>query len=745
MSSPNTAYSFEVNNNITFANPVSYVSLYISTPFDYNMQVVAYTSTDLVINRVDVDTAVINQLIEFDASSGVIHRISITGDTGFNTYWAIDDLFYLEYIPTIDRTITFDDFEEGLIEDSYPGLIFSPGYLTINTSLDVYYPPESGDKIAYSLEINNWFIFEMPVQKVGFFISTAIIDYEIVLTAYTDQTIIIEEIPIIADTPNQYVEFHSPLGRIHNISVSGQGGFPNHWGIDTLSFSVLNAPTPNLIDFEDLTDGTIVGGNYVGLTFTPGFYIWDSYGSPVWPPHSGINVIYTWELMPNITFSFSPDFVSFYISVSGDYNMQVQAYGESGVLLQKVDVNANTVNQYIVLRSLLGMIHRITFVGDIGFYNQWSMDDLSYVEHIPAENQLLTFDEITSGTYLGSLYGGVTFTSGYQAMNTSTNPWHPPVSGENIIFSDQENGNITFANPKSYVSFYVNAFSDYNVEVRLYDENDFLIQTVFILPDAIQQCVELYSVGGFIKRIQVIGDSGYQTFVSIDNLYFEDYKETFEFLLDFEDQLGIFVGAYPHVTFSGGFESWYSYGSTFYPPNSGNNVAFSHELEPSIAFSIPIMYTSFLISTPVDYGIEILAYSIGDQLIFNASVEPDSIDKLIEIYSDDSDISKIRINGTSGFNLYWTIDNLYYAANIYTYDLDGDGLSYYDEMLLGTDPLDWDSDDDGYSDGEEVAEGTDPNDPNDYPILVPEFGYISFSLFVPFLMVLGLLFKRRRK
>ena len=211
MSSPNTAYSFEVNNNITFANPVSYVSLYISTPFDYNMQVVAYTSTDLVINRVDVDTAVINQFIEFDVSSGVIHRISITGDSGFNTYWAIDDLFYLEYIPTIDRTITFDDFEEGLIEDSYPGLIFSPGYLTINTSLDVNYPPESGDIVAYSLEINNWFIFEMPVQKVGFFISTAIIDYEIVLTAYTDQTIIIEEIPIIANTPNQYVELMNIL------------------------------------------------------------------------------------------------------------------------------------------------------------------------------------------------------------------------------------------------------------------------------------------------------------------------------------------------------------------------------------------------------------------------------------------------------------------------------------------------------------------------------------------------------
>ncbi|MHA1593038.1 MAG: hypothetical protein ACTSUP_11300, partial [Candidatus Heimdallarchaeaceae archaeon] len=93
---------------------------------------------------------------------------------------------------------------------------------------------------------------------------------------------------------------------------------------------------------------------------------------------------------------------------------------------------------------------------------------------------------------------------------------------------------------------------------------------------------------------------------------------------------------------------------------------------------------------------------------------------------------------------HWTMDNLYYMTNIYTYDLDGDGLPYSEEIAGGTDPLDWDSDDDGYSDGEEVAEGTDPNNPLDYPIYVPEFGYLSLILFVPFIVVLGLLFRKRK-
>ncbi|MCG3227106.1 MAG: hypothetical protein H7645_09310, partial [Candidatus Heimdallarchaeota archaeon] len=458
------------------------------------------------------------------------------------------------------------------------------------------------------------------------------------------------------------------------------------------------------------------------------------------------NVIYTWELKPNITFTFPVDYISFYVNVNGDFNFQVQAYGKSGILLQKVDVSAYAKNQFVVLRSLLGMIHNITFVGDTGFNNQWTLDDLCYIEHTPGDNELLTFDEVATGTSVETLYGSVTFSTGFQTIDTTGNPNYPPQSGNNVIYSMTENGNITFANPKSYVSFYVCAGLGYNLQMLVYNEADILIQTFYIPDDSINQFVELYSVGGFIKRIQISGNPGYGNFLSIDTLYFEDYKETFEFLLDFEDQPEfIHLESYPHVIFSGGYEAWTSSGSPSYPPNSGVNVAYSHEIGPTITFTIPIMYVSFLISAPLDFSLDVLAFASDDSLIFKTSVEPASINKLVEIYSEDSEINKIRLNGTSGYEMFWSIDDLYYAANIFTYDLDGDGLPYYDEMLIGTDPLDPDTDGDGYTDGEEVNEGTDPTDPGDYPIPVPEFNSRTFILFAPFIAVLGLLFRRRRR
>jgi hypothetical protein len=315
-----------------------------------------------------------------------------------------------------------------------------------------------------------------------------------------------------------------------------------------------------------------------------------------------------------------------------------------------------------------------------------------------------------------------------------------------VIYSNEIANNITFDIPKAYVSFYICTVYDYDVQVEVYSVDDVLIQTFDVAPDTINQFVELYSVGGFIHRISISGSAGFEDYWTIDTLYFEEYKETFEFLLDFEDYPypNSYLDVYPHITFSAGYMSWNSYGNQYYPPNSGVHVAYSHELNPNMTFTIPIMYTSFYICAPADYSLDVLVYSSEDELIFKVSVEPDSIDKFVEIYSEDSEISRITFNGTVGYYNHWAIDNLYYMADIYTYDLDGDGLSYNEEMIYNTDPLDWDSDDDSFSDGEEIAEGTDPNDPLDYPIYVPEFGYLSFILFVPFIVVLGLLFRKRR-
>ncbi len=647
----------------------------------------------------------------------------------------------------LDVIIDFDDLGDLVtIGTHYTNLIFSPGYQSWNSTGSSSWPPESGENVAFSHEINNWFVFEIPIQKVGLFVSTGIAEHQMVVTAYTNHSVAVEEISVLANTPNQYIEFNSPLGRIYNITVSGLPSFFNQWTIDTISYSEFTSPAPNLIDFEDLANAAPVLENYAGISFTPGFLAWDASGSVLYPPHSGNMVIYTFEVNPNVTFSFPVEFVSFYACVGGDYYGQALAYSESGILLDRAYINADTPNQYITLRSRLGMIHNITVIGDAGFNNHWTMDDLCYIEYIPENYQLLEFDEVADQTHIGSIYDGITFTPGYATWNSTGNIYYPPVSLHNVLYTHEVSNNITFDNPIAYVSFYICAPSDYDIIVEVYNVDDVLIQVFGVAPDSLNSFVELYSAGGFIHRISISGSTGFETHWGMDNLYFEEFKESFEFLLDFEDRPlpNDFLDLYPHIIFTTDFTAYNTYGNPNYPPSSGYYVASSMVHNPNITFTIPIMYVNFYISAPLDYDLEVLAYSALDELIFKVSLEVPSINKLVEIYSEDSEISRITINGTLGYPGFWGIDNLYYAANIYTYDFDGDGLSHYEELTYGTDPSNPDTDGDGYSDGEEVAEGTDPLDPLDYPIAVPEFGHLAFILFVPFFFVLGLLFRKRR-
>jgi len=80
-----------------------------------------------------------------------------------------------------EAIIDFEDLgDSDPIGASYPGLDFSPGFSIWNSTGSTYYPPESGENVAVSHEVNNWFVFDIPIQKVGLFVSTAISDYNLV-------------------------------------------------------------------------------------------------------------------------------------------------------------------------------------------------------------------------------------------------------------------------------------------------------------------------------------------------------------------------------------------------------------------------------------------------------------------------------------------------------------------------------------------------------------------------------------
>ena len=80
-------------------------------------------------------------------------------------------------------------------------------------------------------------------------------------------------------------------------------------------------------------------------------------------------------------------------------------------------------------------------------------------------------------------------------------------------------------------------------------------------------------------------------------------------------------------------------------------------------------------------------------------------------------------------------------------DLDVDGLTNYEEYLLGTAPNRSDTDYDGYTDFEEIQAGTDPLDRTDYPdspLVLTESAYLPFISIVVVGLYASLILSRKQ-
>jgi hypothetical protein len=135
---------------------------------------------------------------------------------------------------------------------------------------------------------------------------------------------------------------------------------------------------------------------------------------------------------------------------------------------------------------------------------------------------------------------------------------------------------------------------------------------------------------------------------------------------------------YRGLNFSAGYYYWNSTGSSSYPPHSTPNVAFTHETSNYIILDVAVDYVSAYFCAPGSYGLTWNAYDGAGNLIGSTSIPADSKNVLRSITNPWGKIKKLAVTGSvSGWQNYWTIDDLYYSSNAYL-----ETMWKYDTLVL---------------------------------------------------------------
>lgn len=141
-----------------------------------------------------------------------------------------------------------------------------------------------------------------------------------------------------------------------------------------------------LIGFDDLMSGSPIGNHYSGVTFSPGWMVWDSTGNPDYPPHSIPNIAYSHETDSFIEWDDTVVNLSLYVStvVSTSETWSFSVYNADGILLQQRAVSEQVVNTRVSFSA--SGIRRLEITGTgVGWSDHYVIDDLYYEdnEHLP--------------------------------------------------------------------------------------------------------------------------------------------------------------------------------------------------------------------------------------------------------------------------------------------------------------------------------------------------------------------------
>ncbi|MAE72092.1 MAG: hypothetical protein CME06_16690 [Gemmatimonadetes bacterium] len=108
---------------------------------------------------------------------------------------------------------------------------------------------------------------------------------------------------------------------------------------DSDAFRILKGDLPPIvIDFDDLEDGSPVAGQVPGVSFSPGWTVWNADGNSQYPPHSLPNVVFTHETNNWIRWGSPIDDLQLFVSCNTGYSdgYAYTAYDSVGTVLEEI-------------------------------------------------------------------------------------------------------------------------------------------------------------------------------------------------------------------------------------------------------------------------------------------------------------------------------------------------------------------------------------------------------------------------
>lgn len=155
------------------------------------------------------------------------------------------------------------------------------------------------------------------------------------------------------------------------------GDYPNDV-TDSDSFGILKGDVGDrTLNFDDLTDGAMVGSSYDNVTFSSGWTVWYSVGNPYYPPNSTPHVAYTHETANSITFNPPASNLEIYASAYDGYGDDYfyTVYDARGGQLQQLQTKGG-VNQQ--LRFKASGISKLVVTGSGSWNTHHTVDDLTF-------------------------------------------------------------------------------------------------------------------------------------------------------------------------------------------------------------------------------------------------------------------------------------------------------------------------------------------------------------------------------